>query len=82
MKFNITGFLSLYDLLDAFPTEESCIINLECVIWLFKVISPYDKRSQVYHLGNHKYMCKNTKRVFHVKMGAIFQGTRVPLRRR
>lgn len=81
MKFNITGFRSLYDLLDAFPTEESCIIYLECVKWPFKVISPYDKRSKVYHLGNHKYMCKNTQRVFHVKIGTIFQGTKVPLRK-
>lgn len=81
MKFNITGFRSLYDLLDAFPTEESCIIYLECVRWPFKVISPYDKRSKVYHLGNHKYMCKNTQRVFHVKIGTIFQGTKVPLRK-
>ena len=81
MKFNITGFRSLYDLLDAFPTEESCIIYLECVRWPFKVISPYDKRSQVYDLGNHKFMCKNTQRVFHVKIGTIFQGTKVPLRK-
>ena len=81
MKFNITGFRSLYDLLDAFPTEESCIIYLECVRWPFKVISPYDKRSKVYHLGNHKFMCKNTQRVFHVKIGTIFQGTKVPLRK-
>lgn len=81
MKLNFKRFRSLIDLVEAFPTEESCIIYLENIIWHNRVISPFDKNSQVYHLGNHKYMCKNTQKIFHVKIGTIFQGTRVPLRK-
>lgn len=81
MKLNFKRFRSLIDLIEAFPTEESCIIYLEHIIWHNRVISPFDKTSQVYHLGNHKYMCKNTQKIFHVKIGTIFQGTRVPLRK-
>lgn len=81
MKLNFKRFRSLIDLVEAFQTEESCIIYLEHIIWHNRVISPFDKKSQVYHLGNHRYMCKNTQKIFHVKIGTIFQGTKVPLRK-
>ena len=66
MKLYLKRFRSLIELLETFPTDESCIIYLENILWHNKVISPFDKKSQVYHLGNHRYMCKNTKRVFHL----------------
>ena len=69
------------ELLEAFPTDEACIVYLENILWHDRVISPFDKKSQVYHLGNHRYMCKNTQKIFHVKIGTIFQGTRVPMRK-
>lgn len=81
MKLYLKGFRSLIDVIEAFPTEESCIIYLECTIWHKRVVSPFDKKSQVYNLGNHRYMCKNTQKIFHVKIGTIFHGTRVPLRK-
>lgn len=52
----IAKFDSLIELLDAFPDEESCIIYLEHLRWPNKVKSPFDKKSKVYHLGNHRYM--------------------------
>ncbi len=65
LKFN-----SLIELLRVFPNEESCIIYLEKLRWKNgKVKSPFDKKSKVYHLGNHRYMCKNTQKIFNVKNG-------------
>lgn len=81
MKLYLKRFRSLMELLETFPTDESCIIYLENILWHNKVISPFDKKSQVYHLGNHRYMCKNTQKIFHVKIGTIFQGTKVPMRK-
>ena len=72
MKLYLKRFRSLMELLETFPTDESCIIYLENILWHNKVISPFDKKSQVYHLGNHRYMCKNTQKIFHVKIGTIF----------
>lgn len=81
MKLYLKRFRSLMELLEAFPTDESCIVYLENILWHDRVISPFDKKSQVYDLGNHRYMCKNTQKIFHVKIGTIFQGTRVPMRK-
>lgn len=77
----IAKFDSLIELLDAFPDEESCIIYLELLRWPNKVKSPFDKKSKVYHLGNHRYMCKNTQKIFNVKVGTIFHSTKLPLRK-
>ena len=42
-KMNIGKFTSLYDLLEAFPTEESCIKYLEQQRWANGIpVSPYD----------------------------------------
>lgn len=76
------NFNSLIELLKTFPNEESCIIYLEKLRWKNgKVKSPFDKKSQVYHLGNHRYMCKNTQKIFNVKNGTMFHGTKLPLRK-
>ena len=81
MVLDLIKIRSLEELLIVFPTEESCIIYLERLIWNNRVISPWDKTSKVYHLGNHRYMCKNTQKIFNVKAGTIFSGTKLPLKK-
>lgn len=50
---NIGKFNSLYDLLEAFPTEESCIKYLEQQRWANGIpVSPYDHTSKVYNRGD------------------------------
>ena len=79
---NVFKFNSLIELLEAFPDEESCIIYLEKLRWRNgKVTSPFDKKSKVYYLPNHRYMCKNTQKIFNVKVGTIFHGTKLSLRK-
>jgi len=78
----IDKFNSLFDLLQAFPTEKSCIKYLERKRWENNVaISPYDPTSKVYNRGDGMYRCKNTGKNFNVKIGTMFEGSKVPLRK-
>ena len=77
----IGNFKSLFDLLQAFPTEESCREHIEKTRWSNGVTSPFDQTSKVYNYGNGKYRCKNSGKNFNVKTGTIFCGSKVPLRK-
>lgn len=76
---NTFEFKSLFDLLQAFPTEQSCIEYLELCRWKNGIVSPYDPASKVYNYGGGKYRCKNTGLNFNVKTGTVFQKSKVPL---
>lgn len=78
---NLQSFSSLFDLLQAFPTEQSCIEHYEKLRWPNGVISPYDPSSKVYNYGNGKYRCKNTGWNFNVKTGTLFQDSKIPLKK-
>lgn len=81
-NINFGHFNSLYDLFEAFPNEESCIAYLENKRWKDgKIISPFDSTSKVYKRGDGMYRCKNTGKNFNVRIGTIFEGTKLPLRK-
>lgn len=80
-KLNFGAFNSLYDLFEAFPTEEACISYLESKRWENGVVSPYDPTSKVYKRGDGMYRCSNTGKNFNVRVGTIFEGTKLPLRK-
>lgn len=80
-NLNFGAFNSLYELYDAFPTESSCIAYLENKLWPNGVVSPYDPSSKVYHRGDGNYRCKNTGKNFNVRVGTIFESTKLPLRK-
>lgn len=67
--------------MDAFPDEKSYIEYLEQIHWKDGVVSPFDKTSKVYALSNHRYMCKNTQKIFNVKTASIFENTKLSLRK-
>lgn len=77
-KLNVSSLMALYEL---FPTEEACIKHLEAINWHGKPVSPFDKTSKVYKLGNGQYRCKNTGKNFNVRTLTIFAQTRVSLRK-
>lgn len=77
---NISKFNSLYELLDVFPTGESCIKYLEQQYWANGIpIFPYDPTSKAYNRGNGMYRCKNTSKNFNVRIGTMFEGSKLPL---
>lgn len=69
---------SVLDLIQAFPTEQSCIEHLEAIRWNGNVVSPFDASSKVYKT-KVGYQCKNTGKNFNVKTNTIFDNTKLPL---
>lgn len=69
---------SVLDLIQAFPTEQSCIEHLELIRWNGNVVSPFDATSKVYKT-KAGYQCKNTGKNFNVKTNTIFDNTKLPL---
>jgi len=74
-------FKSIFDLLKAFPTEQSCIDHLERLSWNGEPVSPFDATSKVYKCAGNKYKCKNTGKYFNVRTGSIFDNTKIPLQK-
>lgn len=80
-KVTFDNFKSLLDLQKAFPTEKSCIHFLEYKLWKdSEPISPYDPTSKVYKRGDGLYRCKNTGKNVNIRIGTIFEGTKLSLR--
>lgn len=77
----LTEFRSIFDLLEALPTETSCIRYLEQLRWPSGPVSPYDPASVVYNRGDGLYRCKTTGKNFNVRIGTIFEGSKIPLRK-
>ena len=74
-------FKSIFDLLKAFPTEQSCIDHLEKLSWDGNPVSPFDANSKVYKCAGNKYKCKTTGKYFNVRTGTIFDNTKIPLQK-
>lgn len=74
-------FKSIFDLIKAFPTEQSCIDHLERLRWNGVPVSPFDANSKVYKCAGNKYKCKNTGKYFNVRTNTIFDNTKIPLQK-
>jgi len=77
----VLEFKSILDLLKAFPDEQSCIEHLEALRWNGTPVSPFDETSTVYKCAGNRYKCKTTGKYFNVKVGTIFEDTKVPLQK-
>jgi len=76
-----TDITSFRELLERFPTEQSCIDWLEFRRWNGKVLSPFVPSTLAWKCktGN-KYICKKTNKYFTVRTKSIFEKTKIPLR--
>ena len=77
----VAQFKSILDLLKAFPDEQSCIEHLETLRWNGTPVSPFDETSTVYKCAGNRYKCKNTGQYFNVKVGTIFEDTKISLQK-
>lgn len=75
----IGTFKSIMDVMKAFPDQESCLKQLELVIWNNIPVSPFDPDSKVYNCGNHRYKCRNSNKYFNILTGTTFENTKIPL---
>lgn len=72
-------FKTVLDLVKAFPDEAACIAHLESILWPNGPVSPFDATSKVYKCARHRYKCKNSGKYFNVKVGTVFEDTKIPL---
>jgi transposase-like protein len=77
----IPEFKSIFDLLKAFPNEQSCIDHLERLRWNGEPVSPFEADSKVYKCAGNKYKCKKTGKYFNVRTNTIFDNTKIPLQK-
>ena len=77
----LNSFNSLFELMQAFPTEKSCIKFLELVRWEDKVVSPFESTSKVYKCKNNRYHCKNTGKYFNVRTNTFLEASKIQLRK-
>lgn len=76
-----SDFNNIFELLKAFPDEQSCINHLTVLRWNGNVVSPFDSVSKVYVCKGNKYKCKNTGKYFNVKTGTMFDNTKIALQK-
>ena len=74
---------SLYELMEQFSNEESCIRHLEKLRWPKGIICPCCGSSRkIYYIERaHGYKCADCKKQFSVRKGTIFEESRLPLRK-
>jgi transposase-like protein len=77
--FSVKPFESIFDLMRAFPDEQSCITHLEEIRWAGKPVSPFAPEGPVYKCKDNRYKCKTTNKYFNVRTGTIFEGTKIAL---
>lgn len=78
----VTNFDSLFDLMDAFPDEQTCIDHLRAIRWKDGEFCPYCGDNRVYHFSDRKtFKCGACRQRFSIKVGTIFADTKLPLRK-
>lgn len=74
-------FKSIFDLLQAFPNEQSCIDHLEMLRWNGNPVSPFVPGGKIYKCAGNKYKCKESGKYFNVRTNTIFDNTKIPLQK-
>lgn len=72
-------FKTLLDLVKSFPDEAACIAHLEAILWPNGPVSPFEPTAKVYTCAGGRYKCKATGKYFNVKVGTVFEDTKIPL---
>lgn len=78
----IRAFNTLYEMMEAFPDEQACVDHLRAIRWKGGAFCPHCGSTRVYHFKdgrNHK--CGDCRARFSIKVGTIFEDSKVPLRK-
>ena len=78
----IKHFDSLFDLMDAFPDEQTCLDHLRSIRWKGGEFCPHCGATRIMHFADKKtFKCSDCRQRFSIKVGTIFQDTKLPLRK-
>lgn len=75
-------FDSLYEMMEVFSDEQVCIDHLRAIRWRDGATCPHCGSDKVYHFKDGKnHKCGDCKMRFSIKVGTIFEDSKVPLRK-
>lgn len=77
-------FNSLSELVEALPDEQACIDHFTSIRWKSGPFCPYCGSTKVYHFGDKRtHKCGETacRQRFSIKVGTIFEDSKLPLRK-
>ena len=75
-------FKTLIDVINVFSTEEKCLIHLKKMRWDDEPYCPFCACKRVYAFSDGKrYKCHDCRKKFTVKVGTIFEDTKIPLQK-
>jgi len=73
---------SLFDLMGSFPDEQACVDHLRAIRWQDGEFCPHCGGNKIYHFSDRKtFKCGECKSRFSIKVGTIFEDTKLPLRK-
>ena len=73
---------SLYEFFEAFPDEQAAIDHLRSIRWAKGAYCPYCGSTRVMHFSdNRTHKCHECRQRFSIKVGTIFEDTKLPLRK-
>ncbi len=77
-----TEFKSLFDLLKVIPDEQAAIDHFSAIRWKNGAFCPLCGSAKVYHFSDKKtHKCGDCRKRFSIKVGTIFQDTKIPLQK-
>jgi transposase-like protein len=78
----IKQFNSLFDMMEAFPDEQSAIDHLRSIRWGSGAHCPYCGSTKVYDFSDKRtHKCGDCRQRFSIKVGTIFEDSKIPLRK-
>jgi transposase-like protein len=78
----IQQFDSLMQMMETFSDEQVCIDHLRATRWKKGAYCPHCKGTKIYHFSdNRTHKCSDCRQRFSLKVGTIFENTKLPLRK-
>lgn len=78
----VETFNSLFDLLEAFPNEQACVEHMKQIRWKDGENCPHCGGGRIYHFSDRvTFKCGDCRQRFSIKVGTIFEDTKLPLRK-
>ena len=78
----MADFNTLIEMMAAIPDEDAAIAHFTQVRWANGVFCPYCGSDRVYHFSdNRTHKCGACRQRFSIKVGTIFEASKVPLRK-
>ena len=77
----IRQFESLYEMMQVFGDEQSCIDHFRAIRWKDGAYCPHCGSTRVYHFSdNRNHKCGDCRKRFSIRVGTLFEDSKLPLR--